>query len=85
MILSIFLNLIIRPNVKSNAKARVIRDSVVVYDGEINSIQREKDSVKEVKKGLECGVTITNFNDIKVGDIIEAYEMVEVKNWQIMN
>ena len=66
--------------IKSNAKARVIRDSVVVYDGEINSIQREKDSVKEVKKGLECGVTITNFNDIKVGDIIEAYEMVEVKD-----
>ena len=66
--------------IKSNAKARVIRDSVVIYDGEINSIQREKDSVKEVKKGLECGVTITNFNDIKVGDIIEAYEMVEVKN-----
>ena len=66
--------------IKSNAKARVIRDSVVIYDGEINSIQREKDSVKEVKKGLECGVTITNFNDIKVGDTIEAYEMVEVKN-----
>ena len=66
--------------IKSNAKARVIRDSVVIYDGEINSIQREKDSVKEVKKGLECGVTISNFNDIKVGDIIEAYEMVEVKN-----
>ena len=66
--------------IKSNAKARVIRDSVVIYDGEINSIQREKDSVKEVKKGLECGVTITNFNDIKVGDIIEAYEMVEVKD-----
>ena len=66
--------------IKSNAKARVIRDSVVIYDGEINSIQREKDSVKEVKKGLECGVTVTNFNDIKVGDIIEAYEMVEVKN-----
>lgn len=66
--------------IKSNAKARVIRDSVVIYDGEINSIQREKDSVKEVKKGLECGVTVMNFNDIKVGDIIEAYEMVEVKN-----
>ena len=66
--------------IKSNAKARIIRDSVVIYDGEINSIQREKDSVKEVKKGLECGVTINNFNDIKVGDIIEAYEMVEVKD-----
>ena len=65
--------------VKSNAKARVIRDSVVIYDGNINSLQREKDSVKEVKKGLECGITVENFNDIKVGDIIEAYEIVEIK------
>ena len=63
--------------VKSNSKARVIRDGVQVYDGTINSLQREKDSVKEVKKGFECGITVTNFNDIKVGDIIEAYEMVE--------
>ena len=65
--------------IKSNSKVRIIRDSAVIYDGEINSIQREKDSVKEVKKGLECGITITNFNDIKVGDVIEAYEMVEKK------
>ncbi len=65
--------------IKSNSKVRVLRDSAVVYDGEINSIQREKDQVKEVKKGLECGITVTNFNDIKVGDIIEAYEMVEKK------
>ena len=64
--------------IKRDAKARVIREGVVIYDGEIGSIQREKDSVKEVKKGLECGITIGNFNDIKVGDIIEAYEMVEV-------
>ena len=65
--------------IKRDSKARVIRDSVVMYDGEIGSIQREKDSVKEVKKGLECGITISNFNDIKVGDVIEAYEMVEVE------
>ena len=65
--------------IKSNSKIRIVRDSVVIYDGQINSIQREKDTVKEVKKGLECGITITNFNDIKVGDIIEAYEMVEKK------
>ena len=63
--------------IKNNSKARVIRDSVIIYDGNIGSIQREKDSVKEVKKGLECGITISNFNDIKEGDIIEAYEMVE--------
>jgi len=65
--------------IKRDSKARVIRESVVIYDGEIGSIQREKDSVKEVKKGLECGITIANFNDIKVGDVIEAYEMVEVE------
>ena len=63
--------------IKNNAKARVIRDSAVIYDGNIGSIQREKDSVKEVKKGLECGITINSFNDLKEGDIIEAYEMVE--------
>ena len=66
--------------IKTNSKVRVIRDSAVIYDGEINSIQREKDTVKEVKKGLECGITITNFNDIKVGDVIEAYEMVVKKS-----
>lgn len=64
---------------KSNSKVRVIRDSAVIYDGEINSIQREKDTVKEVKKGLECGITIINFNDIKVNDVIETYEMVVKK------
>ena len=62
--------------IRSNAEARVIRDSKVIYDGEIGSLQREKDSVKEVKKGLECGITINNFNDIKVGDIIEALEFL---------
>ncbi len=62
-----------------DAKARIIREGIVIYDGNINSIQREKDAVKEVKKGLECGITIENFNDIKVGDIIEAYEMVEIE------
>ena len=63
--------------IKNDAKARIIRDGVVVYDGQVNSLQREKDSVKEVKKGFECGITIENFNDIKVKDIIEAYELVE--------
>ena len=65
--------------IKRDAKARVIRDGVVIYDGNINSIAREKDQVKEVKQGLECGITIENFNDIKEGDIIEAYEYVEIK------
>ena len=65
--------------IKRDAKARVIRDGVIVYDGNINSIAREKDQVKEVKQGLECGITIENFNDIKEKDIIEAYEICEIK------
>ena len=65
--------------VRSNAKARLIRDGVVVYDGAINTIQKEKDQAKEVKKGFECGITLENYNDIKEKDVIEAYEMVEIK------
>ncbi len=65
--------------IKRDAKARVIRDGIVIYDGNIGSIAREKDQVKEVKQGLECGITIENFNDIKENDIIEAYEIVEIR------
>lgn len=65
--------------VKRDSKARIIRDGIVVYDGNIGSIQRGKDAAKEVKKGIECGITIENFSDIKVGDIIEGYEMVEIE------
>lgn len=65
--------------IKRNAKARVIRDGVVVIDSTIASLAREKDQAKEVKQGLECGITIENFNDIKEKDIIEAYELVEIK------
>ena len=67
--------------VKNNALARVIRDGVVIAsDEKIASLQREKDTVKEVKKGFECGITLEKFNDFKEGDTIEAYEMVEVKH-----
>ena len=65
--------------ITNNAKARIIRDGVVIYDGQINSLQREKDQAKEVKKGFECGITVEKFNDIKPQDIIEAYKIVEVK------
>ena len=64
---------------KKDAKARIIRNGVVIYDGEINTIQREKDTVKEVKKGFECGITLENYSDIKENDIIEMYELVEVR------
>ncbi len=65
--------------IKRSAKSRVIRDGIVINDSTIASIAREKDQVKEVKQGLECGITIENFNDIKEKDVIEAYEMVEIK------
>lgn len=64
---------------KRDAKARVIRDGIIIYDGSINTIAREKDQVKEVKNGIECGITIENYNDIKERDLIEAYEIVEVE------
>ncbi len=65
--------------IKNKAQVRVIRDGVIIYDGVIASLQREKDTVKEVKNGIECGITIENFNDLKEGDIFEVYENVEVK------
>ena len=65
--------------VKNGALARVIRDGIIIAsDDSIASLQREKDTVKEVKKGFECGITLDKFNDFKEGDIIECYEMVEV-------
>ena len=70
--------------VKNGAMARVIRDGVVIASDEvIASLQREKDTVKEVKKGFECGLTLEKFNDFKEGDTIEAYEMVEVKHAEV--
>ena len=65
--------------IKRNNKIRLIRDGIVVYSGDLGSLKRFKDDVKEVATGYECGLNITNYNDIKVGDIIEAYEEVEVK------
>ena len=69
--------------IKNKAQVRVIRDGVIIYDGVIASLQREKDTVKEVKNGIECGITIENFNDLKEGDIFEVYENVEVKRWVV--
>ncbi len=65
--------------IKNGASVRIIRDGVVIYDGKIASVQREKDTVKEVKAGLECGITIDGYNDIKELDIFECYELQEKK------
>ena len=66
-------------SVSRNASVRVIRDGIVVFEGELGSLKRFKDEVKEVNYGYECGITIDRFNDIKEGDTIEAYVMEEVK------
>jgi translation initiation factor IF-2 len=60
-----------------NAKCRLIRDSKVIYESTISSLKRFKDDAKEVKTGFECGLSISNYNDIKVGDVVEAYELLE--------
>ncbi len=63
--------------IKNGSPVRLLREGLIVYEGKIASLQREKDSVKEVKKGFECGILLENFNDVKEYDIIEGYEMVE--------
>lgn len=65
--------------VKNNQKARIIRDDVIVYNGSVKSLQHEKDQVKEVKKDMDCGITLENCQDYKERDIIEIYDLVEVK------
>lgn len=62
-----------------SSKIRIIRDGIVIYTGELGSLKRFKDDVKEVSKGFECGLNITNYNDLRIGDMIEAFEEVEIK------
>ncbi len=64
--------------ISRTAKARLLRDNVVVYDGELASLRRFKDDASEVRQGFECGIGLARFNDIKEGDVIEAFKMVEV-------
>ena len=65
--------------VKNGSAARLIRDGIVLYTGKIKSIQREKDQAKEVSKGMDCGITLENYQDIKEKDIIETFDLVEIK------
>tara|TARA_B100000609_G_C17207921_1_gene432071 strand:+ start:1 stop:1194 length:1194 start_codon:yes stop_codon:yes gene_type:complete len=69
---------VVEGKINRNHKVRIIRDGIVVYSGELGSLKRFKDDVKEVQHGYECGLNIDKFNDIKVGDVVEAYEEVEV-------
>ena len=70
---------VISGKVERNAGVRVIRENVVIHDGHLATLKRFKDDVKEVTKGFECGIQIENYNDIKEGDVIEAYIMEEIK------
>lgn len=65
--------------VKRNNPIRVLRDNVVIFEGELESLRRFKDDVSEVRSGMECGIGVKNYNDVKVGDQIEVFEVVEVK------
>jgi translation initiation factor IF-2 len=65
--------------VKRNNPIRVLRDNVVIYEGELESLRRFKDDVQDVRNGMECGIGVKNYNDVKVGDQIEVFEIVEVK------
>ena len=64
--------------IKRSSKIRLIREGIVIYSGALGSLKRFKDDVKEVAKGYECGLNIDKYNDIKVGDMVEAFEEVEV-------
>ena len=71
--------MVLNGKVTRNSKIRLLRDGIVKYDGELESLKRFKDDVKEVTKGYECGLNIKGYNDIEVGDILEVYEEIEVK------
>jgi len=71
--------MVIEGKIRRNSKVRLIRDGIVIYNGELGSLKRFKDDAREVVTGLECGLNIENCNDIKVGDMVEAYEITETK------
>ena len=71
--------MVVEGKIKRNNKIRLIRDGIVKYQGELGSLKRYKDDVKEVVMGQDCGLNIDGYNDIMVGDIIEAYEEIEIK------
>jgi translation initiation factor IF-2 len=72
-------SIVVDGKVQRNSKARLLRDSAVVFEGKISSLKRFKDDVRDVQAGMECGIGIENFNDVKIGDLIECYEVEEIK------
>jgi translation initiation factor IF-2 len=70
--------MVIEGTVKRANPIRVLRDSVVIYEGSLESLKRFKEDATEVKKGIECGIGVKNYNDVRAGDQIEVYEVIEV-------
>jgi translation initiation factor IF-2 len=73
-------SLVVNGKVVRGSHARLLRDNVVVYDGRIVSLKRFKEDMKDCAQGFECGIKIENFNDVKLGDVIESYEMEEIQS-----
>ena len=71
--------MVVEGTVYRNKRIRVLRDNVVIYEGELESLRRFKDAVNEVRNGMECGIGVKNYNDVKVGDQIEVYDTIEVQ------
>ena len=69
--------MVVEGMVRRSAPIRVLRDNVVIYEGELESLRRFKDDVNEVRNGMECGIGVKSYNDVKVGDQIEVFERVE--------
>jgi translation initiation factor IF-2 len=65
--------------IKRSQPIRVLRENVVIYEGELESLRRFKDDVQEVRNGIECGIGVKNYNDVRVGDQIEVFEIIEIK------
>ncbi len=71
--------MVVEGNIKRNNPIRVLRDNVVIYEGELESLRRFKDDVNEVRNGMECGIGVKNYNDVRVGDMIEVFQFIEIK------
>jgi translation initiation factor IF-2 len=70
---------VLEGKITRNSRVRLIRDGIVIHDGEISSLRRFKDDVKDVDAGYECGLNLSNYNDIKIGDILETFKFIETK------
>jgi translation initiation factor IF-2 len=71
--------MVIEGSVFRNKPIRVLRDDVVIYEGELESLRRFKDEASDVRNGMECGIGVKDYNDVKTGDLIEVYDITEVK------